>query len=863
MLLILLLVMIGGIYSSAKAQYYVQSTTTYAWDTSPSTSVSTTSADDAAFSLTIPFSFNFFGTAYTTCYVSTNGLMTFGATSTAWTNQCLPNTTTPNNLIAAYWDDLYFDYSCSPTYWRYGTSGTTPNRIFTVSWIAFRTNGGSCGTYVYTQIKLFETSNIIEVHLQSNSLGTSGSIGIENAAGTVGYQAICNSTTTNATAWRWTPCATPGTPTTLLSTATGTTTANISWNAGSPIGTPTVTYYWNIYNSGGTLITSGNTTGTSAAITGLTCGTSYYFTVYAYTSCSGTSSSTAISGNFSTNNCEMIVPSSGNNSYTVCSGNIYDYGGSTGNYSVSTSGYTVLYPATVGNVIQISGVSSVGESCCDYISVYNGVGTGGALLGTYYMGTNVPTLISGDATGALTILFYSDVSVVDAGFNIAISCVLPCTAPGTPINLSSSVTGNSTASISWNAGSPAGSPTVSFNWSLYTSLGVLSNSGNTTATSVSLSGLNCGASYYFTVYASTTCGSLNSATATSSNFTTWAPSSYILPFTDGFNPIKDCWTQQYVTGASNVAVTTSSSYPTTTPQEGTSYLYWNSYSYSSGQETRFYTPPLNSTGVNDVLVRFFWMHDAGYVGYTDGVYVDWSTNGTTWTNAAYVQRYDATLTGWNKKEILLPAGAGNQPTLYVCLRFYSNFGNNCSLDNLWIGKLWSDPLPITLISFNGNCENGKVKLNWSTASEENNDHFIVRESSDLENWVPIKIITGAGNSNKQLDYFVSLEGNGDMYYMLSQTDYDGKETRFEPIFVSCSENTPETSINPNPTSSLVNIETTAENIFYQLMDTQGNLILSGSEKVLDLQKFATGMYFMKISDANTGEIIYSGKVIKK
>jgi hypothetical protein len=559
------------------------------------------------------------------------------------------------------------------------------------------------------------------------------------------------------------------------------------------------------------------------------------------------------------NSCEMIVPSSGSNNYTVCSGNIYDYGGSTGDYSISTSGYTVLYPSTAGNVIRISGVSSTGESCCDYVRVYNGAGTGGTILGTYYMGTNVPTLTSSDATGALTIQFYSDVSVVGAGFNIAISCVTPCVAPGTPTSLNTTVTGNSTATISWIAGTPAGSPTVSFNWNLYTSLGVLVNSGNTTSTSVNLTGLNCGASYYFTVYASTTCGSLNSSTATSVNFTTWAPTSYILPFTDGFNPIKDCWTQQYVTGNSNVAVVTSSSYPTTTPQEGTSYLYWNSYSYSSGQETRFYTPPLNSTGVNDVLVRFFWMHDPGYAGYTDGVYVDWSTNGTTWNNAAYVQRYDATLTGWNKKEILLPAGAGNQPTLYVCLRFYSNYGNNCSLDNLWIGKLWSDPLPITLLDFKGSCENGKVNLFWSTASETNNDHFIIRESSDLENWIPVKVLNGAGNSTEKLNYSVSLKSSGDMYYMLSQTDYDGKETRFEPIFISCSQIS-QISIHPNPTSNVLYIEANDTEVVYQLLDDKGQIVLSGKSKVVDMSKIATGLYTIKIL---SDDKIYFKKVIKE
>jgi hypothetical protein len=118
---------------------------------------------------------------------------------------------------------------------------------------------------------------------------------------------------------------------------------------------------------------------------------------------------------------QYLVPTGGNNSITTCSGNLYDAGGSAGDYTNSNNGYTVINP-NAGSVIQISGTSA-GESCCDYVQVYNGVGTGGTSLGTYYMGTAIPTLTSTDPSGALTVRFYSDGSIVGAGFNITITCV--------------------------------------------------------------------------------------------------------------------------------------------------------------------------------------------------------------------------------------------------------------------------------------------------------------------------------------------------------------------------------------------------------------------------------------------------------
>lgn len=52
------------------------------------------------------FSFPFYGATYTGVYVSTNGLLTFGAGSTAYNNKVLPSVEGPPNLIAVFWDDL-------------------------------------------------------------------------------------------------------------------------------------------------------------------------------------------------------------------------------------------------------------------------------------------------------------------------------------------------------------------------------------------------------------------------------------------------------------------------------------------------------------------------------------------------------------------------------------------------------------------------------------------------------------------------------------------------------------------------------------------------------------------------------------
>ena len=99
----------------------------------------------------------------------------------------------------------------------------------------------------------------------------------------------------------------------------------------------------------------------------------------------------------------------------------------------------------------------------------------------------------------------------------------------------------------------------------------------------------------------------------------------------------------------------------------------------------------------------------------------------------------------------------------------------------------ANPLPIQLLSFTAQCQEQNVVINWSTASEENNDYFTILRSEDAEHFEEVATISGAGNSNEVINYrFTDWNAAGsDFYYMLKQTDYDGKSETFAPIFVNC------------------------------------------------------------------------------
>jgi len=159
----------------------------------------------------LPFSFNFFCNTYSTVYISSNGFFSFTNASSDYTSDCgSSHTNSPNNLVSIWWADLY--PSGTYGYVQYQTIGTSPNRIFIVR----LNNVGHCcsGSYpINAEAKLYETSNIIELHYQNAP--TSGSqhfAGIENSTGSTYYEVVCNtSSSLISTARRFTPIYTGGT----------------------------------------------------------------------------------------------------------------------------------------------------------------------------------------------------------------------------------------------------------------------------------------------------------------------------------------------------------------------------------------------------------------------------------------------------------------------------------------------------------------------------------------------------------------------------------------------------------------------------------------------------------------------------
>ena len=190
-------------------------------------------------------------------------------------------------------------------------------------------------------------------------------------------------------------------------------------------------------------------------VTGLTGGIVYDF--YVRTDCGGGDVSPWCSIPASAVPYTIQMSITGSGVITGCDFTVTDDGGATGNYSNSCNYTLTIYPGDQNSLVSISGTFA-GEGSLDYLSVYEGTTANESnLIQKIYSSMNGGS--SGDVinfgpltsdSGPLTLLFYSDGSVVYPGFVATVSCV-PAPTCRKPSNLTVSAISQTSATLSWTA----------------------------------------------------------------------------------------------------------------------------------------------------------------------------------------------------------------------------------------------------------------------------------------------------------------------------------------------------------------------------------------------------------------------------
>ena len=174
-------------------------------------------------------------------------------------------------------------------------------------------------------------------------------------------------------------------------------------------------------------------------------------------------------------------------------------------------------------------------------------------------------------------------------------------------------------------------------------------------------------------------------------------------------------------------------------------------------------------------------------------------------------------------------------------------------------------VPVELTSFTANVVGSSVVLNWTTATEANNQGFEIERSADGVSFNSIGFVPGFGTTTEPKSYSYSDQSinSGTYYYRLKQIDYDGSFTYSDvsevevslPTVFSLEQNYP----NPfNPSTSIqfsVPIDARVKINIYNLVgekvaEVANKEFSAGTHKVnFDAASMTSGIYFYQLDAA--------------
>lgn len=306
---------------------------------------------------------------------------------------------------------------------------------------------------------------------------------------------------------------------------------------------------------------------------------------------------------------------------------------------------------------------------------------------------------------------------------------------------------------------------------------------------------------------------------------------------------------------------------------------------------RISSPNINTTGYTNLTLSFEFIGNGE--GTDDKAYMQYSTDGgTTWTNAtgtptstnpalpsgSDLNNLKSQICGsgqglWTNITWTLPAACENITNLRIAFVWQNDNDVNATdpcfaVDNITITT--TTPLPIELISFNGEHSGNNNLLKWITATEINNDYFTLERSPDGIAFTGIAYTDGAGNSlqTNSYSYTDTHPENGANYYRLKQTDFNGSFSYSSIIYLE-SKNDPEQFSVSNcffdPGNNEINIlfeQNNDSRLSIELLNITGQQLLLLNSQGATLQKIPVpdlppGIYIIRIHGNNS---VYCKKI---
>lgn len=222
---------------------------------------------------------------------------------------------------------------------------------------------------------------------------------------------------------------------------------------------------------------------------------------------------------------------------------------------------------------------------------------------------------------------------------------------------------------------------------------------------------------------------------------------------------------------------------------------------------------------------------------------NYTLSGNAGTNTNYRLLSRATGTSGTWTDVSSASTSTDQISFSIAIPGGSNLDYTVATTNIS-----QSPLPVKLLTFTGVSQGTVNVITWKTATEINNDKFVIEKSMDGENFIEAGTVQGSGNSNEiKLYQFIDNDPYiGLTFYKLTQKDFNGVSETFQPIKVKSDAGPAKVLVYPNPSTGIVKVrndEVFQENSL-RITNSVGVVVVSRSSSNvdIDMSQFASGIY---------------------
>jgi hypothetical protein len=218
-------------------------------------------------------------------------------------------------------------------------------------------------------------------------------------------------------------------------------------------------------------------------------------------------------------------------------------------------------------------------------------------------------------------------------------------------------------------------------------------------------------------------------------------------------------------------------------------------------------------------------------------------------NSGWQSYFGGSGTGWRHYTSTRIAPAG---TRSIRIRMQTEIHFNQPAINVYFDDIsLTKPIivPVTLLSFTGEEQQGSIRLEWATSNEVQFQQFELEESFDGRYFNRIATFPSGSSSYR----YIQQQRNavGEYFYRLKMKNTGGSASYSHTIFIKTRQEVP-MQLYPNPTSETLTVRGNLKNGVLSLISYSGQTLLtvnsSTSPLEVDVSRLPNGLYIVRFSN---------------